>query len=58
MTTVNQLGLAFGIVIGLSFAALLFFTVPFIHNYLVWSWSHFWFLAPLGFFNAYRFLNS
>ena len=58
MFTVNQLGLAIGTVIGLSFSALLFFSVPAYHNYLVWSWSHFWFLAPLGVIPAYRFLKS
>ena len=48
MLTVNQLGLAVGTVIGLALSALLFFTVPAYHNYLVWSWSHYWFLAPFG----------
>lgn len=38
----------FGACIGLIFSALLFFTVPVYHDYLVWSWTHFWFLAPFG----------
>ena len=38
-----------GACIGLIFSALLFFTVPVYHDYLVWSWSHFWFLAPCAF---------
>ena len=57
MLTVNQLGLAVGTVIGLALNAVLFFTVPAYHNYLVWSWSHFWFLAPLGVFSAYHYLK-
>ena len=44
----DQLGLAVGTVFGLALSALLFFTVPAYHNYLVWSWSHYWFLAPFG----------
>lgn len=48
MLTVNQLVLAVGAAIGLALSVLLFFTIPAYHDYLVWSWSHYWFLAPFG----------
>ena len=44
---------AIGSVIGLSISAVLFFTVPVYHAYMLWSWSHFWWLAPMGFIGAY-----
>ena len=44
----NKPVLAVGTAIGLALSALLFFTIPAYHDYLVWSWSHYWFLAPFG----------
>ena len=35
-----DLAMLIGVAIGLSFSALLFFTVPWYHNMLIWSWTH------------------
>ena len=42
-----------GTVIGLSISAVLFFTVPVYHAYMLWSLSHFWWLTAIGAVGAY-----
>ena len=41
-------GLAIGTVIGLSISAVLFFTVPVYHAYMLWSLHHFWWITGCG----------
>ena len=49
----SNAGLALGAVIGLSISALLFFTVPVYHAYMLWSLHHFWWLAACAIVGAY-----
>ena len=42
--TINQ-SAALGAGIGLSISAVMFFTVPWYHSMIVWSWSNPWLLG-------------
>lgn len=49
----SSAALTFGACIGLAISALLFFTVPVYHAYMLWSYHHFWWLAACGVVGAY-----
>ena len=51
MTSTRALVLGGGL--GLTLSAALFFTLPWYHDLMVWEYTHFWGLVPLGLLGAF-----